>query len=72
MNFYFVLFYDLTLPGWNSNLPDFLGGSCKCPEEEGGCMQSDMGPWRDPDVLKVIRDCSICDRILNLHIILAL
>uniref|UniRef100_A0A7I4DR98 CRAL-TRIO domain-containing protein n=1 Tax=Physcomitrium patens TaxID=3218 RepID=A0A7I4DR98_PHYPA len=37
-----------------SNLPDFLGGSCKCPEEEGGCMQSDMGPWRDPDVLKVV------------------
>ncbi len=24
------------------NIPDFLGGDCKCP---GGCEHSDIGPW---------------------------
>jgi hypothetical protein len=32
------------------NLPDFLGGSCKC-EELGGCMQSNAGPWNDYEVV---------------------
>lgn len=27
------------------NLPEALGGSCKCPE---GCENSDKGPWTDP------------------------
>jgi hypothetical protein len=26
------------------NLPDFLGGTCNCT---GGCLSSDLGPWRD-------------------------
>lgn len=26
------------------NLPEFLGGSCQCPE---GCERSDMGPWKE-------------------------
>lgn len=24
------------------NIPDFLGGECKCP---GGCSNNDIGPW---------------------------
>ncbi|XP_057726802.1 phosphatidylinositol/phosphatidylcholine transfer protein SFH13-like isoform X2 [Arachis stenosperma] len=37
----------------SSQLPDFLGGSCTCPGE-GGCLRSSMGPWKDPDVMKVV------------------
>jgi hypothetical protein len=29
------------------SLPDFLGGSCKCP---GGCSNADVGPWNDGTV----------------------
>ncbi|KAL1961259.1 hypothetical protein VTO42DRAFT_3205 [Malbranchea cinnamomea] len=28
------------------NLPTQFGGTCEC---EGGCMFSDMGPWREPE-----------------------
>ncbi|CAI9088119.1 OLC1v1022364C1 [Oldenlandia corymbosa var. corymbosa] len=36
-----------------SQLPDFLGGSCSCPVE-GGCLRSNMGPWNDPDIMKIV------------------
>lgn len=36
----------------SSQLPDFLGGSCKCPGE-GGCLRSNKGPWNDPDIMKL-------------------
>lgn len=39
-----------------SQLPDFLGGSCKCPGE-GGCLRSSKGPWNDPDIMKVLLLC---------------
>lgn len=31
------------------SLPKAFGGSCECP---GGCMFSDMGPWKEPEYAK--------------------
>lgn len=36
------------------NLPDFLGGKCKCEEVEGGCMFSNAGPWQDYEIIHPI------------------
>ncbi|XP_073270954.1 phosphatidylinositol/phosphatidylcholine transfer protein SFH9 [Primulina huaijiensis] len=36
-----------------SQLPNFLGGSCSCPNE-GGCLGSDKGPWNDPQLTKLV------------------
>ncbi|KAI7758389.1 LOW QUALITY PROTEIN: hypothetical protein M8C21_001940 [Ambrosia artemisiifolia] len=38
-----------------SQLPDFLGGSCSC-HVEGGCLRSNMGPWNDPEIMKVVNN----------------
>jgi hypothetical protein len=35
------------------NLPDFLGGKCKC-EDLGGCMISGVGPWDDYEITQPV------------------
>ncbi|XP_047171562.1 phosphatidylinositol/phosphatidylcholine transfer protein SFH9 isoform X3 [Vigna umbellata] len=37
----------------SSQLPDFLGGSCSCPND-GGCIRSNKGPWNDPNIWKIL------------------
>ncbi|XP_010536783.1 PREDICTED: phosphatidylinositol/phosphatidylcholine transfer protein SFH14 isoform X2 [Tarenaya hassleriana] len=42
----------------SSELPDFLGGLCKC-SNKGGCLRSNKGPWNDSEILELVHSVEL-------------